>query len=533
MTSHDSTTGEAPTGVPPAAVLFDRDATLIVDVPYNGDPAAVRPMPGALDAVAAVRAAGVPIGVVSNQSGIARGLLTAVQVEAVNARVDALFGGFDTWQYCPHGPEDGCDCRKPKPGLVLRAAAALGVDPRAHRRDRRHRRRRRRRTGCRRRRDPRPDADHAAGGGRGRARGRSRPARCRPARPGRGRPMTRVLVARLDSMGDVLVSGPAVRAIAASGDEVVLLAGPQGAAAARLLPGVAEVHVLAAPWLTSTDRAVDAGLVQEVADLVAATGVERAVLLTSFHQSPLPLALLLRLAGVRDITGASVDAAGGLLDVRLIPGEDLEEDQPEPLRALAIAAAAGYRLPEGADDGLAVELSSERSSAAPAGTYVVVHPGAAVPARAYPADLHAQAVAELTARGRTVVVTGAPAERTLTAEVAGAHGIDLGGALDLAGLAALLRDADVVVTGNTGPAHLAAAVRTPVVSLFAPVVPEVRWAPWGVPVALLGDQEAPCRNTRARVCPVPGHPCLSSVAPATVVDAAERLIASTKAGAAA
>jgi histidinol-phosphate phosphatase family protein len=113
----------------PAAVLFDRDSTLVVDVPYNGDPALVEPMPGAVDAVAAVRAAGVPIGVVSNQSGIARGMVTREQVDAVNTRIDALFGGFDTWQICPHGPADGCVCRKPAPGMVLAAAAALGVDP--------------------------------------------------------------------------------------------------------------------------------------------------------------------------------------------------------------------------------------------------------------------------------------------------------------------------------------------------------------------------------------------------------------------
>jgi histidinol-phosphate phosphatase family protein len=111
----------------PAAVLFDRDGTLVVDVPYNGDPEAVRPMPTALEAVAAVRAAGLPVGVVSNQSGIARGVVTAEQVAAVNRRVDALLGGLDTWHVCPHGPEEGCACRKPAPGLVLAAAAALGV----------------------------------------------------------------------------------------------------------------------------------------------------------------------------------------------------------------------------------------------------------------------------------------------------------------------------------------------------------------------------------------------------------------------
>ena len=118
-----------PTQPTPAAVLFDRDNTLVVDVPYNGDPDRVVPMPGALEAVTAVRAAGIPIGVVSNQSGIARGIVSREQVDAVNARVDALFGGFDTWQICPHGPEDGCECRKPAPGMVRWAAEALGVDP--------------------------------------------------------------------------------------------------------------------------------------------------------------------------------------------------------------------------------------------------------------------------------------------------------------------------------------------------------------------------------------------------------------------
>jgi histidinol-phosphate phosphatase family protein len=110
-------------------VLFDRDGTLVVDVPYNGDPAAVTPMPKAVEAVARVRDAGLPTAVVSNQSGIARGLLSAAQVAAVNARVDAVFGPFDAWCVCPHGPGDDCACRKPRPGLVLEAAARLGVDP--------------------------------------------------------------------------------------------------------------------------------------------------------------------------------------------------------------------------------------------------------------------------------------------------------------------------------------------------------------------------------------------------------------------
>jgi histidinol-phosphate phosphatase family protein len=118
-----------PWPVPVRAVLFDRDGTLVEDVPYNGDPALVRPVPGAAQAVAALRRAGLRIGVVTNQSAVARGMVTRGQVDAVNARVDDLLGPFDTWQVCPHGPDDGCPCRKPAPGMVAAAAADLGVRP--------------------------------------------------------------------------------------------------------------------------------------------------------------------------------------------------------------------------------------------------------------------------------------------------------------------------------------------------------------------------------------------------------------------
>lgn len=113
----------------PRAVLFDRDGTLVVDVPYNGDPERVVAMPTALETVRMLRAAGIPLGVVSNQSGIARGMLTRAQVDLVNRAVDALFCPFDVWCVCPHAAADGCACRKPRPGMVREAAMALGVDP--------------------------------------------------------------------------------------------------------------------------------------------------------------------------------------------------------------------------------------------------------------------------------------------------------------------------------------------------------------------------------------------------------------------
>ncbi|GII63010.1 hypothetical protein Skr01_30950 [Sphaerisporangium krabiense] len=114
----------------PAAVLFDRDGTLVKDVPYNTDPARVEPMPGARAALDRLRAASVPVGVVTNQSGIAKGLITPAQLDAVNRRVEDLLGPFAIWAVCPHDDGDGCPCRKPAPGLILRAAAVLGIAPR-------------------------------------------------------------------------------------------------------------------------------------------------------------------------------------------------------------------------------------------------------------------------------------------------------------------------------------------------------------------------------------------------------------------
>jgi len=331
--------------------------------------------------------------------------------------------------------------------------------------------------------------------------------------------MTHVLVSRLDSDGDVLLTGPAIRAVAARAERVTLLCGPRGRAAAELLPGVDELLQFNAPWIDPEPAPVDREAVLELSDRIAQAAPDEAIVFTSFHQSALPTALVLRLAGVPRITAISEDYPGSLLDVRERDPGDVHEVE----RALGLARAAGYDLPPG--NGAQLVVERPRAGENPAGDppYVVVHPGASVPARAWPAEKSAELVEELARRGRRVVVTGSASERDLTAFVAGDKGLDLGGASDLAALAEVLAAADAIVVGNTGPAHLAAAVGTPVVSLFAPVVPAARWRPWGVPHVLLGDQDAPCRATRARTCPVPGHPCLADVATGEVVAALEHL----------
>ena len=330
---------------------------------------------------------------------------------------------------------------------------------------------------------------------------------------------------RLDSLGDVLVTGPAIRALAHDSDHLTLLCGPRGRAAAELLPGVDELLAWRSPWIDPEPDAVDPADVDALRGTLAERRFDRAVVFTSFHQSPLPTALVLRLAGVPWVGAISEDYPGSLLDVRHRPPDDL----PEPERALSLADACGAALPAGDDGRLRVVPPPETSLPAP---YVVLHPGTSVPARAWPAERFREAAGLLASTGRRVVVTGSAQERDLTAYVASGgvpagagEVLDLGGRLDLAALAGVLAAADAVVVGNSGPAHLAAAVGTPVVSLFAPTVPAVRWAPYGVPSVVLGDQHAPCRDTRATTCPVPGHPCLAGVTAVEVMHAVDALSA--------
>ncbi|WP_405434178.1 HAD-IIIA family hydrolase [Micromonospora sp. NBC_00617] len=515
------------------AVLLDRDGTLIEDVPYNGDPEKVRPVPGARAALDRLRAAGLRLAVVTNQSGLARGYFSEEQMRAVHARVEELLGGFDAWLVCPHDDCDRCDCRKPAPGLVHAAARELGTSA----------------SRCVLVGDIGRDVGAALAAG---AAGVLVPTpvtrpeeiaaagwvaadlpsavdeilrRQRAVQPAEvGERVGTALVVRSDSAGDVLVTGPAIRAVAAGAQRVVLLCGPRGRAAAELLPGVDEIIEHPLPWIDPAPTPIDPDVMRGLTARLAAVGADVAVVFTSFHQSALPLALLLRMAGITRIAAISDDYPGSLVDIR----HRVPVGVPEPERALSLAAAAGYRLPVGDEPVLRLRGDAVALRPAAAGDpgYVVLHPGSAASSRACPTELAARIAAALTAAGHRVLVTGGPDERTVTARVAAAGGTDLGGATDLAGLAALVADAAAVVVGNTGPAHLAAAAGVPVVSLFAPTVPFGQWGPYRVPTVRLGDASAPCRDTRAASCPVPGHPCLSGVDPAEVVEAVRTLVPS-------
>ncbi len=342
-------------------------------------------------------------------------------------------------------------------------------------------------------------------------------------RPAAGRPAPnrRVLVVRLDSMGDVLLTGGAVRAVAGSAARVGMLVGRGQRATARLLPGVDEVLEFDAPWVPLEPAAVDRRAVGRLVRVVRRRRFAAALIFTSYHQSPLPTALTLRLAGVPWIGAISEDYPGALLDLR----HRVPADLPEAERNLSLAVAAGFVADA---DGAPARCAATRRQSTGLVARSVVRRGPPGRRGARPPPITGS-IPGLRRRARRGGLAGRGhrlgGERELTAEVAGTAGIDAAGRLDLPGLTAVLAGARVAVVGNTGPAHLAAAVGTSVVSLFAPVVPAVRWAPYGVPVITLGDQHAACRDSRARVCPVPGHPCLDAISTDDVVAAVQTLAA--------
>ncbi|GGM15360.1 glycosyl transferase [Streptomyces fumigatiscleroticus] len=293
----------------------------------------------------------------------------------------------------------------------------------------------------------------------------------------------KALVARPGGLGGVLLAGPAVRAVANGAGRVTLLCGTRGAPAARLLPHVDDVLV----WDPPGERADGpAGPGTDTDGLVGRLRQEAydvALVLAPDGLSPLPVAELLRAARVRRVGADCAGRADGLLDVRhrRLPGRHDAE------AALDTAAAMGFGLRDGDDGRLRVLPAPDTAALTGNGPYVVVHPGAGAPGRAWDTGRCAEAVALLADAGHRVVVTGGPAETALTRRVSGDTAVDLGGRTCPRTLAGVLRCADALVAGDTGPAHLAAAVGTPVVSLYPPVAPAGHRDPYGVPAVLLGD----------------------------------------------
>lgn len=336
----------------------------------------------------------------------------------------------------------------------------------------------------------------------------------------------RLLCVRLDSIGDVLMTTPAIRACKETfGCRVTLLTSRAGAAAARHVPEIDEVLEFAAPWMKVASPDPDLPMIHALQE----RRFDAAAIFTVYSQSPLPAAYLCYLAGIPRRLAHCHENPYHLLTGWQPDPEPAIRVRHEVERQLELVAAVGART---ADERLSFAVPAQARERMRRfvddfpNAMVVVHPGASASSRRYPPEQYAQAV-ELVIRrtGCEAVFTGDAGEEALVESVRQAIASrthSLAGRLDLGELAALIAEADLLISNNTGPAHIAAAVGTPVVDLYALTNPQ--HTPWRVKSRVL-FHDVPCRNCYKSVCPAGHHDCLKRVAPERVAAAAQELLA--------
>jgi lipopolysaccharide heptosyltransferase II len=341
----------------------------------------------------------------------------------------------------------------------------------------------------------------------------------------------RILCVRTDGIGDVAMTAPAIRALAAAGPpdrSINVLASPSGAEAARLLPDVDDVLTCLPPWAGVSDAGDPADDDASIAELRAGA-FDAAVIFTVHTQSALPAATWCRIAGIPLRLAHSRENPYALLTDWVPEPEVHGPTRHEVVRQLELVGHVGAP-PAGQVRLTADVVELERAVTAlraagvdPSARWLVLHPGASAPSRRYPAERFARAADLLIDEGWQVVVTRGPSDARVVDEVTHAMRRTpsiLADELALRDLVAVLALADVLVSNNTGPAHLAALVGTPVVDLYA--LTNLQHAPWGVPHRLL-FHDVPCRGCLRSVCPEGHHLCLRGVEPDAVVRAVREL----------
>lgn len=353
----------------------------------------------------------------------------------------------------------------------------------------------------------------------------------------RWRRAQRILAVRLDNVGDVLMTTPALRALRVSAPDrhITLLAAGSGAAAAPYVPEIDDVIVANGPWMPGVEPAPDAMLA--AVERLRAGRFDAAVIFTVYSQSALPAALLCWLAGIPLRLAHCRENPYHLLSDWLSDPEPHEVLRHEARRQLDLVAAVGartvdtrlsFRVPP--EDVVSARRLLRAAGIDPDRRFVVVHPGASAPSRRYPEDLFATAIGHVLdirpdLGDLQLVFTGdaseAPAVERIRARIA--HPTQsLAGQLGLGELGAVLDAAALLIANNTGPVHLAAALGTPVVDLYALTNPQ--HAPWQVPHRVLYE-DVPCRFCYKSVCPQGHHHCLRLLDPARVAAAAHELLA--------
>jgi len=344
----------------------------------------------------------------------------------------------------------------------------------------------------------------------------------------------RVLCVRLDGLGDLLMTTPAIRALREGrrGRHVTILTSSLAAEAGRHVPEIDEVLVYDAPWVKATPPRSDSRAEHAMAVLLRACRFDAAAIFTVYSQNPLPAAGLCYLADIPLRLAHCRENPYQLLTDWVPEGEPGQGVRHEVQRQLDLVAAVGCRT---ADPRLSLRVSAAargrvREMLAAAGVrleepWAVLHPGATAPSRRYPAEAFAEVLRLLAEEdGLQLVLSGTREEEDLIAGIQARAGVaswSLAGRLGFAELAALVAEARLLIVNNTGPSHVAAAVGTPVVTLYALTNPQ--HTPWAVPSRVL-FQDVSCRFCYKSVCPEGHHHCLRLVSPQAVVQAARALL---------
>lgn len=348
-----------------------------------------------------------------------------------------------------------------------------------------------------------------------------------PSEPGVGPwpHVRRLLAVRLDNIGDVVMLGPSLRALrwALPQATITLLASPAGARVAPLLPWVDDVLVHSASWQQlDPDAAKDPTPDRQLVHDLRCRQFDAAIIFTSFSQSPFPPAYACYLAGIPIRLGQSKEFGGAILTHEVKPPPD-QTHQVD--RNLFLLRAGGIPVD---DTQLALTIppsAVRRLSPTVAPPYIVLAPGASCSARRY--DLHraatvARRLPQLT--GMPVVVVGSEKERELLAPIVRPVSdgvISLVGRTTIPQLAALIRRAALVITNNSGPMHIADALRRPMVVLYSGTDQVSQWRPRSARATLL-KRTVECSPCYRFNCPY-NMECLD-ILPQQVLEAAMRLL---------
>ncbi|HEX2979015.1 MAG TPA: lipopolysaccharide heptosyltransferase II [Anaerolineaceae bacterium] len=348
----------------------------------------------------------------------------------------------------------------------------------------------------------------------------------------------RLLAVRLDSMGDVLMTTPAIRAIKESipGVSITLLTSKSGAEVAQMVPEIDEAIVYAAPWMKASPSSSSSQIDHSMIDWLIRERFDAAVIFTVFSQNPWAAALLCYLADIPLRLAYSRENPYGLLNPWIKETEPSQGIRHEVQRQIDLVAEIGAMI-KTPKMRIAIPIKHDFTSIVLQSKYgldfqspwAILHCGATAPSRRYSPQGFAE-IAQILYRqgGFQIVFTGSTSELELVDFIqkeAKVPSINLAGKISLPELAALIQKAPVLISNNSGPVHLAAALGTPVVDLYALTNPQ--HTPWKVPNRVL-YHDVPCKYCYQSVCPQIHHHCLSLVTPQMVVAAVNDLLAEVR-----